>query len=299
MLSMLAEGADTICAVVNRSLGIIVLMALAVLFGANHIAARLAFDHGASVAAGVFARSFCTAIGVLVLLRLQGVRLAITRAQLGYAVLVGLALFVQSYCLYSAVARIPAALALLSFHTFPVALSLMVWASGRGRPSRHAAIAMPAALIGLSVALDVWRAPVSGGVVWALAAGVAFASALFMTELWLKEVDGRVRSVVTMATVAAIVVAIGGPSGALRVPAEGTAWLGLALASVFYGLAITALFVVLPRLGSANYAVVLNFEPIALLGLGWLILGQTVSTSQIAGAFIVVAAIAWLGLSAE
>ena len=274
-------------------------MALAVLFGANHIAARLAFDHGASVATGVFARSFCTAIGVLVLLRLQGVPLAITRAQFGHAVLVGLALFVQSFCLYSAVARIPAALALLSFHTFPVALALMIWASGRGRPSRRAAIAMPAALVGLAVALDVWRTPVSGGVVWALASGVAFALALFMTERWLKEVDGRIRSAVTMATVAAIVVAIGAPTGAFRAPADGTAWLGLALLSVFYGLAITALFVVLPRLGSANYAVVLNFEPIALLLLGWIVLGQAVSPAQIAGAFIVVAAIVWLGISAE
>ena len=280
-------------------LGIVVLMALAVLFGANHIAARLAFDHGASVATGVFARSFCTAIGVLVLLRQQGVPLAITRAQLGHALLVGLVLCVQSYCIYSAVARIPAALALLSFHTFPVSLALMTWASGRGRPSRRAAIAMLAALVGLSVALDVWHTPISGGVVWALAAGVAFASALFMTELWLKGVNGRVRSVVTMATVAAIVVAIGVPTGAFRAPADGTAWLGLGLLSVFYGLAITALFVVLPRLGSANYAVVLNFEPIALLALGWLVLGQAVSPSQIAGAFIVVAAIAWLGISAE
>jgi drug/metabolite transporter (DMT)-like permease len=280
-------------------LGIVVLMALAVLLAGNHISARLAFDHGASVATGVFARSFCTAIGVVLLLRLQGVPLALTRTQAGHAVLVGVALLVQSYCLYSAVARIPAALALLSFHTFPVALSLMIWASGRGRPGQRAAIAMPAALIGLSVALDVWRVPISGGVVWALAAGVAFASALFMTELWLKEVDGRVRSAVTMATVAVIVVAIGGPAGAFRAPADGTAWAGLALLSVFYGFAITTLFVVLPRLGSANYAVVLNFEPIALLVLGWLVLGQAVSPSQIAGALIVVAAIAWLGMSAE
>jgi drug/metabolite transporter (DMT)-like permease len=292
------HGAPTPQRTLSGRLGIIVLMGLAVLFGANHIAARLAFDHGASVATAVFARSFCTAIGVLVLLRLQGVPLAITRAQLGRAAIVGLLLCVQSYCIYSAVARIPAALALLSFHTFPISLSLMLWASGRGRPSGRASIAMAAALVGLSVALDAWRVPVSAGVIWALAAGVAFAFAMLMTEVWLKQVDGRVRSVMTMATVAAIVAAIGWPAGAFRAPADGTAWLGLALLSVFYGLAITGLFVVLPRLGSANYAVALNFEPIALLGLGWLILGQAISPSQIAGAFIVVSAIAWLGISA-
>jgi drug/metabolite transporter (DMT)-like permease len=55
--------------------------------------------------------------------------------------------------------------------------------------------------------------------------------------------------------------------------------------------------VVLPKLGSASYAVVLNFEPISLLALGWLILDQAVSPLQVFGAFVVMGAIAWLGLA--
>jgi drug/metabolite transporter (DMT)-like permease len=54
--------------------------------------------------------------------------------------------------------------------------------------------------------------------------------------------------------------------------------------------------VLLPRLGAVNNAVVLNFEPIALLGLGWVILDQKVAPVQIVGAFIVVGAIMVLGL---
>jgi len=133
-------------------------------------------------------------------------------------------------------------------------------------------------------------------VLWALAAGFAFAAALFLTDLWLKEVDGRIRSALTMATVAVIVAVIGAATGAFRAPADATGWLGVALLSVFYGLAITSVFVVLPRMGSASYAVVLNFEPISLLLLGWVILGQAIAPLQIFGAFIVVGAIAWLGL---
>ena len=64
---------------------------------------------------------------------------------------------------------------------------------------------------------------------------------------------------------------------------------------MFYGTAITSLFVVLPRLGAVNNMAVLNFEPIAVLGLAWVILGQAVAPLQIAGAFIVVGAIAWMG----
>jgi drug/metabolite transporter (DMT)-like permease len=272
-------------------------MVIAVTFGANHISARIAFDHGASVVTGVFARSLFTSVAVFALLRLQGVPIALSRVQLGRAALIGVALAVQSYCLYSAVSQITVALALLAFNTFPVMLSLMAWAAGRGRPSARAAIAMPIALAGLSIALDVWGKPIGAGVLWALAAGFAFALALFLTDLWLKEVDGRIRSALTMATVALIVAVIGAAAGAFRAPADATGWMGVALLSVFYGLAITSVFVVLPRMGSASYAVVLNFEPISLLFLGWVILGQAIAPLQIFGAFIVVGAIAWLGLA--
>jgi len=278
-------------------LGVVILMLIAVTFGANHISARIAFDHGASVVTGVFARSLFTSLAVFALLRLQGVPIALSRVQLWRAALIGVALAVQSYCLYSAVSQITVALALLAFNTFPVMLSLMTWAAGRGRPSARAAIAMPIALAGLSIALDVWGKPMGAGVLWALAAGFAFALALFLTDLWLKEVDGRIRSALTMATIALLVAVIGAAAGAFRAPADATGWLGVALLSVFYGLAITSVFVVLPRMGSANYAVVLNFEPISLLFLGWVILGQAIAPLQIFGAFIVVGAIVWLGLA--
>ena len=277
-------------------LGIALLLVIAVTFAANHIAARTAFDHGASVITGVFARSLFTALAVFALLRVQGVRIALGRGQLAHLALVGVALAVQSYCLYSAVAQIPVALALLAFNTFPVMLALMTWAGGRGRPSARAAIAMPVALIGLSIALDVWGKPIGAGVLWALAAGFAFAVALLLTEFWLKDVDGRIRSALSMATIALIALVVGAAADAFRAPVDATGWLGVALLSLFYALAITAVFVVLPKMGSASYAVVLNFEPISLLFLGWVILGQAIAPLQIFGAFIVVGAIIFLGL---
>lgn len=269
---------------------------IAVTFGLNHISARTAFDHGASVATGVLARSLFTAAAVFALIRLQRVPVALSGDQWLKVALVGVALSVQSYCLYSAVALIPVALALLAFNTFPVMLSLMTWAAGRGRPSPRAMVAMPVALAGLSIALDVWGKPIGAGVLWAFAAGFAFALALFLTDQWLPKVDGRVRSALTMATVALIVAVVGAAAGAFRAPVDAAGWTGIALLSVFYGLAITSVFIVLPKLGSSNFAVVLNFEPISLLFLGWLILGQAIAPLQVLGAFVVVGAIAWLGL---
>jgi drug/metabolite transporter (DMT)-like permease len=108
---------------------------------------------------------------------------------------VGLLLSVQSVCLYAAVARLPVALALLVFNTFPILLALLSWASGGVRPQRRTVIAMPVILVGLVLALDVQAVLGAGGrsledparfavgVGFGLGAALAFAIALLLTTL--------------------------------------------------------------------------------------------------------------------
>ena len=95
----------------------------------------------------------------------------------------------------------------------------------------------------------------------------------------------------------ALIVLVAGSAAHILVPPhDTTGWLGVALLTTFYCGAMCTLFITLPRLQTAS-TVALNFEPIALLGLGWVVLGQAVSTIQIAGAFLTVAAISWLALT--
>ena len=293
---------------IPRWIGIALLLVIATVFGSNHVAARLAFEHGANVTTAVAFRSTGTALFVLALLAWSGISLRVERGTLARAIVIGLFLALQSYCLYSAVARIPVALALLAFQTFPMLLSLISWAAGGERPSRRVRLAMPVALIGLALALGVlggsgpqfagiadrW-AEVGAGVLWATGASVSFAMVLYLTTRWLGGMDGRLRSFFIMSVVAAVTIAGGAAANDFALPADATGWLGLALLTVFYGTAITAMFVLLPRLGAVNNAAVMNFEPIAVLGIAWAVLGQAVAPLQIAGAFIVVGAIAWLG----
>jgi drug/metabolite transporter (DMT)-like permease len=289
-----------------RWLGAAALAGIACVFAANHVAARLAFDHGTSVATAVTVRSAGTALAVAVLARLSGVALALPAATRGRGLAIGAVVAVQSVCLYSAVARIPVALALLTFNTFPIVLALLSWATGGERPSRRTVAAMPVILGGLALALDVAGVLRSGGrsledparfaagVAFALGASLSFAVVLLLTTRWLGATDGRVRTVWMMATCAAIVGAAAGAGGAFAWPVDPPGWTGLALLTVLYGAAITALFVLLPRLGAVNNSPALNVEPIASLVLAWAILGQRVAPVQVAGALIVVAAIVWL-----
>jgi len=291
---------------IGRWIGVLLLLAIASSFGSNHVSARVAFEHGASVTTAVTVRSIFTALFVLALIRLQGVSLALPAGTGWRALLIGCVLAAQSFCLYSAVARIPVALALLAFNTFPMLLSLISWAAGGAAPSRHALVAMPLALVGLALALDVvglggsiagrW-AEIGVGVGFALGAALSMALMLHLTVRWLQDVDGRVRTLLTMSVAAVIIFVAGAAIGNFTLPQAPVGWLGLALLCVFYGAAFTALFIVLPRIDAVNNAMVLNSEPIVVLGLAWIVLDQAVALRQIVGAFVVVGAIVYLNMA--
>ena len=288
-----------------RWAGIALLVLISTSFGSNHIAARVAFDHGANVVDAVVSRSCGTALAVFALLLALRVPLKVPALTLGRAAVIGVVLAVQSYCIYSSVARLPVALALLTFNTYPMLYALMAWAAGaEARPPTRALVAMPVALAGLALALDViggvqklsqrWT-EIGAGAGFAVAASVAFATVLFLNARWMKGVDGRLRSCLTLAACGAVALAGALATGTLVAPADGTGWLGLALLTLFYGSSITALFVLQPRMRSASDVAVLNFEPVAVLFLGWAVLGQGLEPRQVAGALVVIGCIVAIG----
>ena len=292
----------------SRWLGILLLVSISIVFGSNHIAARFAFEHGANVATAVAFRSCAALIFVLALLLANRVSFALPGATRVRGMLIGLLLLVQSYWIFSAVARIPVALALLAFNTYPIVIALLAWRFDGERPTRLALIAMPVAFAGLALALDAggWSGvgatgfagrwgDIGVGVLYACGASLSFSSAMYLTTRWLKNVDGRLRTLLATSTITVVMLAGGTLVGAFSLPADGTGWLALALMGLFYSAAVTSLFVVLPRIGVMSNLAVLNFEPIVVLAMGWVLLGQRMAPVQMAGAAIVIGAILALG----
>src|SRR4051812_4051853 len=139
----------------SPGLGVVLMLAVGCLFASNHLNARIAFDHGTSVGTAISVRATFTAVLLLVLMRVQGIRLSIPHELRGRTLLAGILIATQSYCLYSAVALIPPALALLVFHTSPVLYVLLTWALGKEPPRLLALAPMLLALLGLAFALNV------------------------------------------------------------------------------------------------------------------------------------------------
>ena len=282
------------------------LLLIAALMGANHVAARLAFNHGVDVPTAVSLRSGATALVVGALLLIQRVPLALTARQRKALPLIGVLIAIQSLCLYSAVARLPVALALLVFNSFPLMTALWARVLYRHRPERALLIAMPVILLGLVLALDVlgaasglgaagqWR-EIGAGVAFALGASTTFGLALVLTQHEAGGLDGRLRTFATMAMVALLAGAAVVWRGGLALPVSPAGWWGLALLTLLYGTGITILFTVLPRLGVVGNSAVMNVEPVFALVLAWLILDQHIAPVQVVGALVVVGAVIWLG----
>jgi drug/metabolite transporter (DMT)-like permease len=283
------------------------LLLIALMMGANHVAARVAFDHGLDVATAVAVRSAVTAAVVGALIALQRVPLTLTPRERRALPAIGVLVAVQSLCLYAAVARLPVALALLAFNTYPLWTALWARLLYGHRPERRVLLAMPVLLAGLALALDVagaasglgaarqWAA-IGVGVAYALAAAATFGLALVWTQHEAGGLDGRVRTAGTMAMVAAVALAAVGVQGGFQWPQAAPGWWGLAALTLLYGSAFTVLFTVLPRLGVVGNSAIMNVEPVFALVLAWVILAQAIAPVQVAGALLVVATVVWLGL---
>ena len=283
------------------------LLLIALMMGANHVAARIAFNNGVDVATAVVFRSAVTALVIVAILAVQGVRVSFTARHKLMLPVIGLLIGVQSLCLYSAVARLPVALALLAFNTYPIWTALWSWAIYRHRPERALLVAMPVILAGLALALDVFGAAsglgaqgqwarIGAGVAFALAAAATFGLALVVTQHEAGDVDGRVRTATTMMVAGLVALTMVVTQGGFHLPQAPAGWAGLATLTFLYGTAFTIMFTVLPRLGVVGNSAIMNVEPVFALVLAWLILGQAIAPVQVLGALIVVGAVMVLGM---
>ena len=283
------------------------LLLIAFMMGANHVAARLAFNNGVDVVTAVSFRSVLTAVVVGLILWQQKVQIQIESNHKKYMLIIGGLIAVQSVCLYSSVARLPVALALLAFNTYP--LSTAFWARVLYKHQAEKAVlwSMPILLLGLALALDVLGAAsglsaaehwsqIGAGVAFALAASATFGLALVYTQHETTGLDGRVRTFSSMSIVGVLAVVAAMSQGGFHLPQAPAGWWGLGMLSFLYGTAFTILFTVLPKLGVVGNSAIMNVEPVFALVLAWALLDQAIAPIQLVGAFLVVGTVMWLGL---
>ena len=137
---------------------------------------------------------------------------------------------------------------------------------------------------------------IGAGVGFATMAAATFALAMVVTQHEAVDIDGRVRTVITLGTVTLLTSLLALVSSGWSLPQSSTGWWGLAGLTFLYGTAFTLMFSLLPRLGVVGNSAIMNIEPVFALILAWLLLGQAIAPVQVAGALIVVGTVMALGL---
>ncbi|HBJ66995.1 DMT family transporter [Alcaligenes sp. 1735tsa3] len=289
-------------ALLPRHLAIMLLLMLGSSFAANHIAAKVALDHGTGLIISVIFRSAAATLALSMLLIWRKQALYVPRQYLGWQLMLGGLITMQCMLIYSSIARIPVALALLVANMYPILLALLTWILGGHKPTRKTSIIMVAILIGLLLALDapslIKGATLDGqwvlGVVCSLLTALTFAIGLWITENKLAPLPGLVRSFCTISQTLVCLIALS-PLGLLpggsSLPHDAIGWIALSLVCVLYTTGFVTLFVLAPRLDMTRNAPFMNMEPVASLILGWLILKQTLNSTQLLGGAVVLSGI--------
>lgn len=285
--------------------GVVFALLSAVSFALSGSLARGLLDTGWSAGAAVLIR---TTIGCLVLAppavaALRG-RWHLLRRGAVRIVLYGvLAVATAQLCYFTAVTRIPVAVALLIEYTAPLPVLLWMWVRHRQRPSLLTLAGTGVAAVGLILVLGVVTGtrldPV--GVLWAMGAMVG-ASCYFILSaedpvgvppLALAAGGLLVGSLgLALAGVAGVIGMSGSTAPAVYAVGSAPAWvpllaLGVVTAAVAYLTGIEAT----RRLGSRFASFVALLEVVAALGFAYALLGELPRTTQLLGGVVILAGI--------
>ena len=289
-----------------RPLIICILIVAATLFAGNHIAARFAFDNGTGLLLAVLARGSAALLLMFSIALIRKASFKIPTQLVKWQVIIVFLIALQSLCLYSAITRIPVAVALLLVNTWPMIFIVCSWVMGKKKANLITFIILIVILLGLSLVLNTGSQVTisinedwSTGVALGIFSAFLLAAVMWITQYQLAEIQGSVRSSYTMLGVVLLMALLGMsgyfPNG-LSLPLNQQGWLGLLMLAILYGIAFTLLFVLTTKLDMSRNSPILNFEPVASLFLGYLFLGQFLNNTQLIGGGIVIMGIVAIGL---
>jgi drug/metabolite transporter (DMT)-like permease len=275
----------------NQIVGRAIALGAAIFYGFNTTLSRLAYDTGANPATLTLIRFLLsTALMLALVLALRkSLRLPVTRWLFAVCVL---GMFATSIGHLGAVKYIPVSLSAIIFYTFPLLVVAYKRLARRETVPRRELVAFLLAFAGIGIALgpDFHRFDPRG---IALAFGGALGAATFILsyERFPRETDSYVATlwIIVASAVFACLPFVAGFE--LAFPGESAGWIYIAAISVASAIAFVLSLEAIVRVGGAVFALFLNFEPVIILLLAWLALGENLTPARIGGMALVVLAL--------
>jgi drug/metabolite transporter (DMT)-like permease len=271
--------------------GLIVLGSLQ--FGGVVVLGKIVTDGGLPVPAYLAVRFAVAAVLLGAALAATGQRLAAARGEGWRLAVLGMAGYgLEAGLFFAALRHGSAATATLLFFTYPVIVTLLVAATGRGLPGGGLVVAALCSSVA-GAALVVVAAhglAISGvGVLFALAAALVFSLYLLGANAVLDRTNSLTGSMWVSAAAAVALAAAAAVSGTGAWPVGLRQWAPVLASGVFTAGAFVCLLAGLRRIGPVRAAIVGATEPLAASVLAVIFLRESLSAATVVGGTLILA----------
>lgn len=265
--------------------------AAAIFYGVNTTLSRLAYDVGTTpVSLTLYRFLMAGAIMVLIVLALRkSWKMFVSPWTFSLCVL---GLYITSIGHLGAVKYIPVSMSAIIFYTFP--LQIIAWKRlvNRQAVTRYELAGFILAFAGLAVALGpTFQQLDPVGLVLAFSGSLGSTLFILSYERFPPGTDSYVGSMwITLGTIILCIVSLQ-IGFDLTPPKENSGWFYMAAIAVCSVISFVLSLRAIKKVGAAVFALFLNFEPVVILLLAWLVIGEELTIARITGITMVVAAL--------
>jgi drug/metabolite transporter (DMT)-like permease len=272
--------------------GVAVAVVAGAAFAIANTSAGVAYQGGSNPLTVASTRFLLPTAALLAWLGFDGVSLILPKRQAIVAVLLGAVTALYNWALLGSFNSIPFALAVLIIYFYPLIAAVIVAMLGWEKFAWKTGAAILLAIIGLALALDVRGSNLNvGGVSLAFLAAVGLAVVVAVSSRVFGNGDARPVTLYMSATATVLLLLFCAVRGDFAFPQAGAGWIGFGAAAVFYGFAIITFFIAISMIGPVRASLFSYSDAVISAVLGIIVLGQALSSIQVAGITLVIIAL--------
>jgi drug/metabolite transporter (DMT)-like permease len=275
----------------NQIVGRAIALGAAIFYGFNTTLSRLAYDTGTTPVSLTLYRFLMSAMLMiaLVLMLRKSWKLPVTPLVFACCIFGN---FATSIGHLGAVKYIPVSLSAIIFYTFPLLVVAYKRIAQRETVTRNELLAFVLAFIGIGVALGPdFHEFDPRGIALAFCGAIGATIFILSYERFPQTTDSYVGTMWIMIASVVLAVLVLQFGFDLVPPRESKGWVYLVTISAASVIAFVLTLQAITRIGGAIFALFLNFEPVIILLLAWIVIGEELSIERIGGITLIVFAL--------
>jgi drug/metabolite transporter (DMT)-like permease len=273
--------------------GALLVIISACAFGTMAVLAPVAYRAGTEPTTLLFLRFLTAGTLMALFMIVRGIAFPQGKLLLGLILMGGVWYVTQSLVYFTALTMTSASLVGLLLYLYPALVTLIGAVAFKERITRPKLAALALALAGSILTIGPGGTGQTLGIVLALSATLLYAGYLVAGDRLMKQVSPVPATTVVMLSAG---VAYGGLVAfqGFQPPHATAGWAAIGVTVLCSIVAIGALFAGLERVGSTNTAILSTVEPIVIVGLAALLLGEPIEPLRIVGGLCILLAVVFL-----